>query len=457
MKYNHRNLLLNLKMKKIGQIFTKAKSFIRKILLKTKLILAILFIVIFTLLALPRISFQINEQTYVIPEFSIFPQDQSRIGNFKKGKDVFNSIEATARINFDSQELDQNQKIEVFNETKERVQTRLRLVGMYDVDLRGEIEGDEYRLVLNYPEYYQQVFTITNLLTRRGEITFVNSQATAEIDFQDSDINSNIEVGYLPGLQSHFRFTFPESKSLEIQQALVDRFFLMSVDGTPEVQIFQYDQSDLTNFTLRGLPNTPETIGDIAFRDTYINIIRTYFNEEAPLEFSLSVDESLAIIPPNVNELSVRFIALFSLTMFVALTIVTLIKYRFSGAIFFLLASATYLSLTITLLKYISAPLSLASILTYLVLTGITSILIWRMLEVDNTEEMKFVLKKIRHIGIMIVVISLFTLRFIPELGRTFEIFATFLIFGLSYLLLGLINFKVLIENLILNNNNNAK
>lgn len=444
-------------MKKIRKIFTEVRNIIKMIFSKTKLILALLFILIFTLLALPRITFQINDQTYVIPEFSIFPQDQARIGNFKKGMDVFNSVEATARLDFGTQGLDDSQKFEVLKQTIERVQNRLTQVGMHDVDLRGEFGDDEYRLIFNYPEYYQQIPAITNLLTRKGEITFVNSQATTEIDFKDSDINSNIEVGYLPGLQSHIRFTFPESKSLEIQQALVDRFFLMSIDGTPEVQIFQYDQNDLTNFTLRGLPNTPESIGDIAFRDTYINILRTYFNEDAPLEFSMSVDESLSIIPPSVNELSVRFIALFSIMMFVALTIVTLIKYKFKGGIFFLLASATYLSLTITLLKYISAPLSLVSVLTYLVLTGVTSILIWRMIEVDNNEEMKFVLKKIRHIGVIIVVISLFTLRFIPDLGRTFEIFATFLIFGLSYLLLGLINFKVLIENLILNYKNNAK
>lgn len=418
---------------------------------KFKLFLALLFIGVFGFLVLPNLSFKINDQVVTLPSLDFSATNENSIlGNFRRGRDIFPTQEVKSVVDFGLEETSEESKIEFLNLALKTVSNRITRVGLHDIDVRSEISGNEYSLIFTYPEYYKNIVETTRLLSRKGEITFVNPSDQQELAIKDSDIASNIDIAYTPNIQSHLKFNYNQDKSTDFLIALSQQYFYMSIDGIPDFQMFQYEQTDSTTNTVRGLPLNTLTQTDIAFRDLYINITRSYFTEKIPLKYASTPDQNIKTIPAQYSNLSVRYIAIVSTVVFIALAVFTFIKFGIRKGFAFSFMTLTYLVFTVALLKYISASISLNFLIAYFIMSAVSTLLIWRFINVEEKADLNLGGKQLTRLGILLMILCLLILRFVPTIGRFYDMVSVIFIFGFSYLVFGFFNFKALTEQIIL-------
>ena len=434
---------------RISNIFKKFKGML---LGNLGLLLCLIFISFFGLLSLPNISFQIGEQNISFPKLdlsAIFAG--SEVGNFRRGRDLFPTQTVKSTINFGNDEISEETKTNYFKNTLQRVSERAVLVGLTDVDIQGEISNGIYSITFNYPQSYKSVVEITGKLTKKGEIGFVDT-TQQPVDLLDSDINTNVELTYNNTIKSHIKFSFTPERSDVLQKALSQKYFYMTIDGVPEYQVFQYEQNDALANVVRGLPIAVET-ENLSLRELYINITRTYFNEPAPMTYGINVDQNTIANPPIFENLSPRFLAVLSAIAFISITIFSFIKFKFKKGIAFSLMLMSSLVFTVTLLKYFLAPISLSFLVSYFVFSGISILFIWQFLLSESSREVRKISKIMINLGYLLIIACIAILRLIPNLGRIYDALGVLLVFGISFLVLGFFNYRVLTEKLIIKNN----
>lgn len=421
---------------------------------KIKFTISIVFAIIFLVLALPQFNLNFENFSINFPNIDLSLIDSgSVLGNFRRGKGLFPTHEIKGRINFGEEEIADEDRRNVLTQYVDRITRRINLTGLYDIEVTGEIENDEYFLVLGFPDYYKNRLGLVDLLTKKGEIKFADGMTLSPLTFKDSDVNTNIDVAYNPLVQSHLRFGFPADRFPEVTSALQNEsgYFYMTIDESPFVQIFQLDQNDVLNNIVRGLPLSQESVSDLGLRDQLLNIIRVYFSETEPLPYPVEVDPNETLVPSEFVNLSTRYIAILSVGIFIALTIFSFIKLKFKKGIAFALMTITYLGFTITFLKYLAASLSINTVLTYLVMSGITTLLIWNYLMLESRKELEVFSRKLSIISIVLILVSICLVRFIYGLGDLYDVFGVTLVFGVSLLLFSWINFKAITKELVIN------
>lgn len=414
---------------------------------KFKVFLCLLFIMFFGLLSLPKISFSIGDQVISLPSLDISSSD---IGNFRRGRDIYSTTQVKATVDFGNSPITDAQKTQYLNETVQTISTRVSQANLRDIDVWGEIEDGNYSIMLSFPNYYDHIPMIAEALTKRGEITFVSSETQEPLDLKDSDIISSIDIAYIPAIQTHLKFTFDPSKKNELQAALSQQYFFMQIDGEVQYQVFQYEQSDLLNNTVRAIPLVTETQGDIAAREVFMNITRTYFSESEPLEFSSTVSQDLIIVPAVFQSQNTQYVAILLSLVFIALTILTFIKFRFRKGFVFVLMLLSLLTFTTAFLKYLSTSISFVFIITFFVLTGVGIVFMWRYLMTKSVIEMRKVSKQLATMGFVLFIISWSLIRFNPDLGRFYDALSSLVVFAIAFMVLGVFNLKVLTEEFIL-------
>lgn len=414
---------------------------------KFKVFLCLLFLMFFGLLSLPKISFSIGDQVISLPSLDISSSD---IGNFRRGRDIYSTTQVKATVDFGNSPITDAQKTQYLNETVQTISTRVSQANLRDIDVWGEIEDGNYSIVLSFPNYYDHIPMIAEALTKRGEITFVSSETQEPLDLKDSDIISSIDIAYIPAIQTHLKFTFDPSKKNELQAALSQQYFFMQIDGEVQYQVFQYEQSDLLNNTVRAIPLVTETQGDIAAREVFMNITRTYFSESEPLEFSSNVSQDLIIVPAVFQSQNTQYVAILLSLVFIALTILTFIKFRFRKGFVFVLMLLSLLTFATAFLKYLSTSISFVFIITFFVLTGIGIVFMWRYLMTKSVIEMRKVSKQLATMGLVLFIISWSLIRFNPDLGRFYDALSSLVVFAIAFMVLGVFNLKVLTEEFIL-------
>lgn len=414
---------------------------------KFKVFLCLLFIMFFGLLSLPKISFSIGDQVISLPSLDISSSD---IGNFRRGRDIYSTTQVKATVDFGNSPITDAQKTQYLNETVQTISTRVSQANLRDIDVWGEIEDGNYSIMLSFPNYYDHIPMIAEALTKRGEITFVSSETQEPLDLKDSDIISSIDIAYIPAIQTHLKFTFDPSKKNELQAALSQQYFFMQIDGEVQYQVFQYEQSDLLNNTVRAIPLVTETQGDIAAREVFMNITRTYFSESEPLEFSSNVSQDLIIVPAVFQSQNTQYVAILLSLVFIALTILTFIKFRFRKGFVFVLMLLSLLTFATAFLKYLSTSISFVFIITFFVLTGIGIVFMWRYLMTKSVIEMRKVSKQLATMGLVLFIISWSLIRFNPDLGRFYDALSSLVVFAIAFMVLGVFNLKVLTEEFIL-------
>lgn len=420
---------------------------------KFKLFLVLLFIGVFGFLSLPTLSFKFNDNVINLPSFDVSPN--SAIGNFRRGRDLFPTREVKTMADFGLQTISESEKIEFLNLSLKRILNRITLSGLYDIDVRAEIKDNEYSLIFTYPDYYKNIIETTTLLSRRGEITFLNGTDQQPLEIKDSDISSNIDITYNPTLQTHIKFNYPLEKSSDFQIALANQYFYMTVDGVPAFQMFQYEQNDIPTNTVRGLPVNVLTQSDLAFKDLYINVTRSYFNEVEPLQYAFTEDQNIKTIPAEFSNLTVRYIAILCMVVFIAMTVFTFIKFGMRKGIAFSLMLLSTLVFNVTFLKYISTPLSLNFLIIFFIMVAITTIYIWNYINFEDIAEVRIGSRELRNIGILLILFSFFIVKFIPNSGRFFDMLSVIFVFGFSYIIFSYFNFKSIYEQIILKFKNN--
>lgn len=434
--------------RRLKEILSKLKDLVSG---KFRLFLCVLFVMFFGLLCLPSVSVKIGDQVINLPQVDLKTLDASaEIGNFRRGRDVYPSSEVKAQIDFGAVELNEQEKEEYLNNTLNTISKRLALANLHDVDLRGEIENSNYYLVFNYPNYYENIDLLTKALTKKGEIVFVAGDSQQPLELKDYDVSTNIDVVYNPAIQTHLKFGFSPNKTIELQTAMLQQYFFMQIDGEIEYQVFQYEQSDVLTNTVRALPLITETQGNLVLRELYMNITRTYFTEEVPLQFSAIVEESITTVPAIFGSQSTQYLAILLSLVFVAITILTLIKYRFRKTFTFAFMLLSLLVFTVAFLKYISTSISFVFIVAFFVLTAMGVVFMWRFIVSENRAALEKTRKQFLMLGILLFLIAWTILRFVPDLGRFYDALSPILVFAIGFMILAFFNFKVLVEEIIL-------
>src|SRR5690606_5294879 len=164
---------------------------------KIKFTISIVFAIIFLVLALPQFNLNFENFSINFPNIDLSLIDSgSVLGNFRRGKGLFPTHKLKAKIDFEEAEISVNDKKIVLTQYIDRITRRVNLTGLYDIEVTGEIENDQYVLILEFPDYYKNRLGLTDLLTRKGEIKFADGMTLSPLTFKDSDVNTNIDVSY---------------------------------------------------------------------------------------------------------------------------------------------------------------------------------------------------------------------------------------------------------------------
>src|SRR5690606_18182964 len=123
---------------------------------KIKFTISIVFAIIFLVLALPQFNLNFENFSINFPNIDLSLIDSgSVLGNFRRGKGLFPTHEIKGRINFGEEEIADEDRRNVLTQYVDRITRRINLTGLYDIEVTGEIENDEYFLVLGFPDYYK--------------------------------------------------------------------------------------------------------------------------------------------------------------------------------------------------------------------------------------------------------------------------------------------------------------
>ena len=75
---------------------------------------------------------------------------------------------------------------------------------------------------------------------------------------------------------------------------------------------------------------------------------------------------------------------------------------------------------------------------------------IWKLLNSEDKDQMKKILSMQMNLGLLLILFSIAVIRFNADIGRFYDSIVVILIFGISFVVSGFINFRIFIEELIL-------
>ena len=185
--------------------------------------IAIVAFLLLGYLALPQFSVKIGESTIDVTGLNLkLLFKDSNLGDFRRGEGIFSTVIKTVKVNVDLTG-DTNSQFESFLKS---VKERIDYSGLYQIGVEGKIVGDEYFVLLKFPEYYSEVEYISNLLLAPGNISVSPDPRTEEnstetepkepVSLKDYDIEGSINSDYLDQLNgvpigNHLVFKFKDS------------------------------------------------------------------------------------------------------------------------------------------------------------------------------------------------------------------------------------------------------
>ncbi len=385
-----------------------------------KIFLTVILFIVLIVLALPEFSFTVGGNTYTYPSVGF-----SRIGigadygSFDRGKDVFASEKFSGEINFGEEEISNEEKKAFLEKAVETINNRIQFAQINDIDVYGEIVNDSYILNLSIPRYYTEKEDYASWLLSQGDVTFRYlvdpADPSSQLDFnvKVSDIKSvsfsnnlrfqqNVDAG---DETSQTRQTSITASNLVIKVderrveelrilpnfvTYYNRFFSgeelgsnLVVDGTKTLQLIRDDNNETT---MRALILDSEAAK--ASFDS-LNIVHSYFREEAPLEYPITLNEQSSAIAPSFNPQGTTFIAL-SIIVGLGLLVLNLGKsIKTRRSIFFVSSISFTLLVLITILKFVQTPISSGFIIGVLTIITIYSFIILDLINSDDKEVLR--------------------------------------------------------------------
>lgn len=415
--------------------------------------IAILFFFLLGYLALPQFSIRVGETVIDITGLNLkLLFKDSNLGDFKRGEGIFPTIVKTIKVNVDLTG-DTNLQLELF---LKMVKERIDYSGLYQIGVEGKIVGNEYFVLLEFPEYFSEIEYISNLLLAPGSISFSPDPRTDEnstettpkepVTLKDYDIEGSINSDYLDQLNgvpigNHLVFKFKDSALEEFNKAMLNNngLIIMNIDSLPAFSIIRHDsQSEY----VRAIPNNFFT--DNNQKNIYLNITKTYFLSNAPLTLSTQPVEGTQIISPVYGRDGATFIAVSFIITAALLGIAVLIKRNLTYTITFTLMAGTYIFLNVVILKLFGATLSIYTVIGFIAvyLLGVFNAV--ELLE-ENTITVKEKLWRFRNIGLFILFLSAALFQ-LTNISWAYDILSVLLVGGFSLLTVNSLNFKALIK-----------
>lgn len=402
------------------------------------------FIFIVGIISLPQITLNFSGQLITLPSLESITNQV--IPNFRKGRDLYPTSEIKMNINFNEANLTDEQKRDNLIKSLNAIKDRIRLSNLNEIKVRSEILNSNYSIILSFPDFYADKNIIATFLAKKGEIKFVNSVDGSDVFLYDTQVNPNIQIVYLPQIKSHLRLTFGSDRFTAIANGLGEKkFFFMQIDGSYDYQMFQYDNSDLTSFAIRGVPSSQYIQNNTVLRDQILAITRSYFNQQ-PLGYTLDVEEEIKeVVPLHASTQSSAIIAISIFIFGVLVCIYSILKYRLRKGIGVVLMILSYALLSTALLKLTYSSISVYFIFSWLLLFIFISSLVWYLVT-DLIDKRIFNrrINKINYVGLGLILVSIISLNFALAIQGFREVIQVFLIGGISLIVLSLTIFKLI-------------
>lgn len=415
--------------------------------------IAIVAFLLLGYLALPQFSVKIGESTIDVTGLNLkLLFKDSNLGDFRRGEGIFSTVIKTVKVNVDLTG-DTNSQFESFLKS---VKERIDYSGLYQIGVEGKIVGDEYFVLLKFPEYYSEVEYISNLLLAPGNISFSPDPRTEEnstetepkepVSLKDYDIEGSINSDYLDQLNgvpigNHLVFKFKDSALEEFNKSMLNNsgLIIMNIDSLPSYSIIRHDsQSEY----VRAIPNN--FFADNNQKNIYLNITKTYFLSSAPLTLSTQPVEGTQIISPVYGRDGATFIAVSFIITAALLAIVILVKRNLAYAISFTLMAGTYIFLNVVILKLFGATLSIYTVTGFIAIYLLGVFNAVELLEkTDLTTKEK--LWQFRSIGLFILVLAAALFQ-LTNISWAYDILSVLLVGGFSLLVVNSLNFKALVK-----------
>ncbi|MFS8131078.1 MAG: hypothetical protein ACMG57_03800, partial [Candidatus Dojkabacteria bacterium] len=154
-----------------------------------KFTIAVILLIIFTALALPQLNLTVGDKQIYYPniDFSLIAQG-SNTGNFLRGRGLYPSKEVASTLTFSNADITDSDKRNLLENYLQIVRNRINVSGLKDVEARSEISDSGFKIIINFPDYYQNPVKYTEWLTSQGSITMASldsTGATNAIDLTD--------------------------------------------------------------------------------------------------------------------------------------------------------------------------------------------------------------------------------------------------------------------------------
>ncbi|MEP7103645.1 MAG: hypothetical protein ABI721_02985 [Candidatus Dojkabacteria bacterium] len=419
-----------------------------------KFTIAIILLIVLTALALPQFKFSIGQTEISYPnvDFSLI-ESGSHTGNFLRGRGLFPTKEVSSTLNFTNSELSDADKRNTLDNYLKVIRNRVLAAGLAGVEVRSEIVEGTYNLIINYPDYYSNPLKYTQWLTGKGVISFATFDQTGQtgfIDLTDKDIRGNISINFISQLGSHLQFQFDSSKASVLTSTLGTAtaqsqvgFFLMDIDQSEQFFVRQYETNDATSYTVRAIPVT-YSADESVDKNIMLSIFRTYFLDSKPLEDLFTTEQSVQIVPSTFTQDTTQFIAVMSLVSLVLLIILSFIKFKFEAGVKFILMIGSFVTLTIVILKYSNAVLSIGTLIGFLLTTGVATLMVWRIISENDEDNNELRFQRFLNFSIALVVLTIFLSSVVKGLSMLYDLAGVILVSGLSLAIMNFFAFKAI-------------
>ncbi len=401
--------------------------------------LILLFIFILGLLALPQFQLKIGDSIFTYPniDFSLI-ESKSKLGNFQRSFGIYPSKEFSADVVLDASKSDADKQKE-FENILDIINKRLAYASLYDLKVRGEFTSGKYSIKLTFPDYYTEADKLAKYILGKGEISFIDYVNQSPLNLKDYDIEGSINSAYDErNLINVLEFKFKEDKTTDIVLATSNeqKVFIMVVDSAS----FAVGRNDTIPNLVKAFP-----LVDITERKNiaiYLNIVKTYFASQ-PISSDITLTSTPKNIPGSYSAENLRFTSFMFFVSGVALLLASIFVFK-KNFIKFGLMLSSFVLLTVVFLKLQSAALSISTVIGFIFIYIVGSIIVWQLMKTEedniNNELLKF-----RDLMLLSVIVLLIVWKLNITIGSIADFVGTVLLGSFAMLISILLVFKTVL------------
>ncbi|MFS8131195.1 MAG: hypothetical protein ACMG57_04405, partial [Candidatus Dojkabacteria bacterium] len=164
--------------------------------------------------------------------------------------------------------------------------------------------------------------------------------------------------------------------------------------------------------------------------------------DKSPLKDSFTTDQTVTIVASTFSPDGTKFILIMTLISVLALIIAAFIKLKLQGGIKFALMIGLFIVLTITLLKYSNAALSIGTLIGVLFTIGLCSLISWNLITENDEDSNELNYKKYFNLSLVLVMLAIFLSAVSKGIAMFYDFTGVILIAGLVLAFMSFFGFR---------------